>query len=105
MEKNEHSTKRLEGGLTKLVEAADAVDRMQVELTDKKVIVDAKTKDVEALIIDIEAKTKVANVQQIEASEKQVGRRRGENVARRERWVWEEGRRREERGRARTTHA
>ena len=67
-----YSTKRLEGGLTKLVEAAEAVDRMQIELTDKKVIVDAKTKDVEALIIDIEAKTKVANVQQIEASEKQV---------------------------------
>ena len=70
--KNQASTQRLQGGLTKLVEAAEAVDRMQIELTDKKVIVDAKTKDVEVLIVDIEGKTKIANVQQIEASEKQV---------------------------------
>ena len=69
--KNSNSTTRLEGGLTKLVEAAEAVDRMQIELTDKKVIVDAKTKDVQALIKVIEEKTKVANVQQIEAAEKQ----------------------------------
>lgn len=61
--RNESSIARLEGGLTKLVEAAEAVARMQVELADKMVIVNAKTVDVEALIVDITAKTKIADEQ------------------------------------------
>ncbi|CAM9103575.1 unnamed protein product [Discosporangium mesarthrocarpum] len=67
----ETSVKRLEGGLTKLIEAADAVDQMQVELSEKKVVVDEKTKNVEAMISEIQAKSEVANKQQTDASVKQ----------------------------------
>lgn len=59
------------GGLQKLIEAAEAVDRMQVVLTDKKVIVDAKTEEVKALIAVIEEKTEKANKSQEQASVKQ----------------------------------
>ena len=64
--------KRLEGGLTKLVEAAEAVDRMQIELSEKKIIVDEKTLACEALIKTIEEKSSVAKTQQEVASVKQV---------------------------------
>ena len=66
-----NSTKRLEGGLQKLIEAASAVDRMKIVLTEKKIVVDAKTADVQALIAVIQEKTAVANVSQEEASKKQ----------------------------------
>ena len=52
--------KRLGGGLTKLKDAAIAVDRMSVQLTEAKKIVDAKTVDVKALIKDIQEKTEIA---------------------------------------------
>jgi dynein heavy chain len=55
------STKRLSGGLQKLIEAAEAVDRMSLVLTEKKVVVDAKTLDVQAMIAVIQEKTAVAN--------------------------------------------
>ena len=64
------STKRLEGGLQKLIEAADAVERMQVVLAEKMVVVEAKTKDVQELIAVIQEKTEIANKQQVEATEK-----------------------------------
>ena len=67
----EGSVKRLEGGLTKLIEAADAVDVMQIELSEKKVVVDEKTLNVEAMISEIQAKSEVANKQQADASVKQ----------------------------------
>ena len=62
---------RLQGGLTKLIEAAEAVDRMQADLTEKKIVVDAKTEDVQGLITVIEEKTKIATEQQAEATVKQ----------------------------------
>ena len=37
--KIDESVKRLEGGLTKLIEAASAVDRMTVDLKEQKVVV------------------------------------------------------------------
>lgn len=64
-------TKRLEGGLQKLIEAAEAVDRMQAVLQEKKIVVDAKTEKVQALISVIEEKTVIANAQQQQASVKQ----------------------------------
>lgn len=67
----EGSVKRLEGGLAKLIEAADAVDQMQVELSEKKIVVDEKTEHVEAMIREIQAKSEVANKQQADASVKQ----------------------------------
>lgn len=67
----EGSVKRLEGGLTKLIEAADAVDQMQIELSEKKIVVDEKTQHVEAMIREIQAKSEVANKQQADASIKQ----------------------------------
>jgi len=69
--KVDQSVKRLEGGLTKLIEAASAVDRMQVDLSEKKVVVDAKTEDVTKLIENIAEKKKVADAQQSEAEVKQ----------------------------------
>ncbi|GMI47335.1 hypothetical protein TrCOL_g3071 [Triparma columacea] len=66
------SIKRLDGGLTKLIDAAEAVDRMKVELTEKKIVVDAKTVDVKALIVVIEEKTAVATVSEKEAGEKKA---------------------------------
>ena len=68
--KIQKAIKRLAGGLTKLKDAAVAVDRMSIQLTDAKVIVDAKTIDVKALIKDIEEKTAVANIKQAEAEKK-----------------------------------
>jgi len=70
--KTKNSTKRLEGGLQKLVEAADAVERMQIVLAEKSIVVDAKTIEVQALIKDIQEKTIVANKSNEEASVKQV---------------------------------
>lgn len=70
--KNMSSIKRLEGGLTKLVEAAEAVARMSETLKEKQVVVSAKTVDVEALIKDISAKTTVADEQQAIAATKQA---------------------------------
>lgn len=65
------STKRLEGGLQKLIEAASAVDRMKIVLTEKKVVVDDKTEKVQALIKVIQEKTAIANESQEQASVKQ----------------------------------
>jgi len=65
------SKQRLEGGLQKLIEAASAVDRMRVTLTEKKVVVDEKTEKVTALIKVIEEKTLVANESKQKASVKQ----------------------------------
>ncbi|RYH28883.1 hypothetical protein EON65_10520, partial [archaeon] len=65
------SKKRLEGGLQKLIEAAAAVDRMKIVLMEKKVVVDAKTEKVQALIAVIQDKTAVANISQEQASAKQ----------------------------------
>uniref|UniRef100_A0A7S2K9S5 AAA+ ATPase domain-containing protein n=1 Tax=Leptocylindrus danicus TaxID=163516 RepID=A0A7S2K9S5_9STRA len=72
LDKVDKRIRRLDGGLSKLVEASDAVDRMQADLSEKKVIVDSKTKDVEALIEEIEEKTKVATTSNEEASAKQI---------------------------------
>jgi dynein heavy chain len=65
------STKRLEGGLQKLIEAASAVDRMKIVLTEKKIVVDDKTEKVQALIKVIQEKTAIANESQEQASVKQ----------------------------------
>lgn len=60
-------TKRLEGGLQKLLEAAASVDRMEVKLKEQKKVVDKKTKDCEEMIEDITAKSEEANKRQAEA--------------------------------------
>jgi dynein heavy chain len=65
------STKRLEGGLQKLIEAASAVDRMKIVLVEKKIVVDAKTEKVQALIGVIQEKTQIASVSQEQATVKQ----------------------------------
>ena len=58
---------RLDGGLQKLIQAAKEVAEMEVELTEAKVVVDAKTKEVNELIevitvntADVEAKSQIA---------------------------------------------
>jgi dynein heavy chain len=64
-------TKRLEGGLTKLEEAQTAVDKLSGELREQKVVVDAKTVDVEVLIRNIGERQTIADKQQGEAQTKQ----------------------------------
>ncbi|KAE9205971.1 Dynein heavy chain 10, axonemal [Phytophthora fragariae] len=66
------SIARLKGGLTKLVEAAQAVDVLQIELSEKKIIVDEKTLACEALIKTIEEKSTVASKQQEVAAATQI---------------------------------
>ena len=63
-------TRRLEGGLTKLNEAESAVAVMTVELKDAFVVVNAKTVDVQALIVDIGERQAVADRQQADAKVK-----------------------------------
>eukprot|EP00947_MAST-08B_sp_MAST-8B-sp1_P000067 g67.t1 len=64
------SIKRLTGGLEKLKEAAIQVDKMKIELSDAKKIVDAKVIEVNANRADIEAKQEVAGVQETAAAKK-----------------------------------
>ena len=47
--------------MQKLIEAASAVDRMKIVLTEKKIVVDAKTADVQALIAVIQEKSAIAS--------------------------------------------
>jgi len=61
-------SQRLEGGLTKLIQAAEAVEIMSKELAEKKVIVDENARKVEALIHDINEKSEKANKRQEEAT-------------------------------------
>ena len=70
LKKSDLAIRRLGGGLAKLDDAAVAVDKMSVELQAAKIIVDAKTIDVKALIQNIEESTEVANTNQIIADAK-----------------------------------
>lgn len=49
---------RLDGGLTKLIEAGEAVENFGKELTKRKIIVDAKSKEVGEMIVNIKANSK-----------------------------------------------
>ena len=68
---NARQTTRLSGGLAKLVEAADAVGVLSAELKVKKVVVDAKTIDCQAMIKEIQEKTTVADEQKVIALAKE----------------------------------
>eukprot|EP00742_Colponemidia_sp_Colp-10_P004363 GILJ01004656.1.p1 GENE.GILJ01004656.1~~GILJ01004656.1.p1 ORF type:complete len:2862 (-),score=582.32 GILJ01004656.1:82-7611(-) len=63
-------TKRLDGGLTKLIEAAEAVDLMSVDLAEKKKEVDEKTRNVEVLINQITTRSVEAAKKKEEATKK-----------------------------------
>ena len=64
--------KRLGGGLTKLVQAGEDVEKMKITLAEAKIIVDAKTEEVNLLIEDIAGKTKTAQAQAAIAAEKET---------------------------------
>ncbi|KFG44621.1 dynein heavy chain family protein, partial [Toxoplasma gondii GAB2-2007-GAL-DOM2] len=59
---------RLEGGLSKMASATEAVKVMNQELAEKKVIVDERRRSVENLINDIEEKSSKASKRQEEAT-------------------------------------
>ena len=80
MKKVDSSVKRLDGGLMKLDDAAKAVDIMQIELRDKKVLVDAKTDDVKVMIESIQKKTEVATKSNEEATKKQLAAEKQERT-------------------------
>jgi dynein heavy chain len=64
--------KRLESGLAKLIEAATSVAALSVELKASKIVVDAKTVEVEAMIKDIGERQVVANEQKAKATVKEA---------------------------------
>nr|CEL69705.1 TPA: Dynein heavy chain 10, axonemal [Neospora caninum Liverpool] len=59
---------RLEGGLSKMANATEAVKVMNQELAEKKIIVDERRRNVENLINDIEEKSAKASRRQEEAT-------------------------------------
>ena len=61
---NEEMTKRLDGGLSKLIQAADEVSKMQIELAEKKIIVESKTRECETMLSEINANTEDALAKQ-----------------------------------------
>jgi dynein heavy chain len=68
---NTEMTQRLDGGLSKLIQAADEVAKMQIELAEKTIIVDAKSKEVGELLVDINAQTEDAMQKQEIATQKE----------------------------------
>lgn len=62
---------RLDGGLSKLVQAATEVDAMSKKLTVAKAEVSEKSVQVKEMLVDISAKTEVAEARAKEAAEKE----------------------------------
>ncbi len=62
---------RLDGGLTKLVQAASDVAEMKTELAKQTVVVEQKTRDCAALLAEIEASTTEATAKQEAATEQE----------------------------------
>lgn len=62
------------GGLDKLVQAAEEVDRMRADLTEKKKVVDQKTQEVKELLETITSNKEEEEAKQAEAQ------RRGKEV-------------------------
>eukprot|EP00960_Hanusia_phi_P039624 753955-Hanusia_phi.AAC.6 len=70
-DENEEMIKRLDGGLSKLVQAADEVAKLQQELAEKTVVVESKSKEVEEMLVEIEANTEDAVAKQEFATAKE----------------------------------
>jgi dynein heavy chain len=64
--------KRLGGGLTKLVQAGEDVEKMKITLADAVVIVNEKTESCNVLIADIAVKTESAEAKTLVANDKEV---------------------------------
>jgi dynein heavy chain len=62
---------RLDGGLSKLVQAATEVDAMQVKLVAAQAEVEVKSRQVKEMLVEISANTKVAEQQQAAANTKE----------------------------------
>ena len=63
---------RLDGGLSKLVQAAVEVDAMQIKLQAAQIEVDKKSAEVKVMLVDITAATEQAEKRQVEAQEKEA---------------------------------
>ena len=63
---------RLDGGLTKLIDAGEAVEKYGVELAEKKVIVDAKSKECQLMIQQIKERSKEVESKQQQAAEREA---------------------------------
>jgi dynein heavy chain, axonemal len=68
---NTEMTQRLDGGLSKLIQAADEVAKMQIELAEKTIVVDAKSKEVGEMLVEINAQTEDAMQKQEVATAKE----------------------------------
>ena len=62
---------RLDGGLQKLIQASDEVDKMKMTLTEAKTVVDAKTKEVNELLTVITANTAEVELKQAAAAKQE----------------------------------
>ncbi len=65
------TTNRLKGGLAKLTEAAETVKIMQIELSEKKIVVDEKMVSVQDLIAEIQRKSETVLIQRNDAAIKE----------------------------------
>jgi dynein heavy chain len=63
--------KRLDGGLTKLVQAASDVAEMKMELAKQTIVVEQKTRDCAALLEEITTSTEVATAKQEAAAQQE----------------------------------
>lgn len=61
---------RLSGGLTKLVQAAEEVDKMKADLTEKKKVVDQKTQEANELLSTIKSNKEEVESKQDEAQQR-----------------------------------
>jgi dynein heavy chain len=68
---NEEMTKRLDGGLSKLIQAAEEVSKMQKELAEKTIVVEAKSRECEEMLNEISANTDEAVTKQAAAQNKE----------------------------------
>jgi len=68
---NTEMTQRLDGGLSKLIQAADEVAKMQIELAEKTIVVDSKSKEVGEMLVEINAQTEDAMQKQEVATAKE----------------------------------
>ena len=63
---------RLDGGLTKLIDAGEAVEKYGVELAEKKVVVDAKSKECALMIGQIKERSREVESKQHQAAEREA---------------------------------
>ena len=71
-EENVRQFNRLDGGLTKLIDAGEAVEKYGVELAEKKVVVDHKSRECQTMIGQIKERSKEVEAKQQLSAEREA---------------------------------